>query len=1155
MKKKSPPKSPPKSAGTKSSVKKPAADQSFADQSFADQSFARQTGTSPDNRLFIIGIGASAGGLAALEDFFSGMPTALNNIGIVVVQHLDPHHESILAPLIQRCTRTTVTQAVHGDCVAANHVYVIPPGQDMTIKNGVLQLAPHANPRPAHHLPIDTFLTSLAADQGAQAIAVILSGTGRDGSLGGVAIKQRDGLFFCQTPSTADFDGMPQAALHTGLVDHSLVPSAMLAKIFEILFPRRNISILEQNTLTSADRSTLSAIFIVLHRVTGHDFSKYKPQTILRRIHRRMLERRVLEMKDYLTYISANPDEARALFNEVLIGVTSFFRDEEAFRVLETSVLPAIFNSKHSGSKVRVWSAGCSSGQEAYSIGMLLLEQSEFVQAQFKKVIKVEIFATDIDSKAIAEARSGIYSEETVTGVSAARLERFFNKVPGSKNYQVKKILREFVIFSIHDANRDPPFTSIDLVACRNVMIYLNATLQENLLKSFAQSLSNNSGYLFLGTSEGIGTLSDAFNVVDRTAKIFKSNKLATLSKKEDAPLPYPHIEPKPLATLPRSSLTAQTLPSPSFRTRVESAIVSQLVAAGILVNKSGDILYLHGRTGYFLEPTQGDIGISNVIKMSREGLGLELGIALKKCVAEATASEIPRIRVRTNGHFTEIKVTVSPFTVNVRPSEPQYYLIVIEELPPQVAPLTAAANPTEPLSREILVDARIKTLEHELQMKDQHLRNTLSDMAQTAEDLKSSNEEMQSINEELQSSNEELETSKEELQSVNEELATVNTELETKITDMAIMNNDVINFINGTGIAIIFLDLQLRILRYTPAAQAMIKLISKDVGRPLNDLNLVGLGEINQTCAKVLSDLQSREYETVSTSGSDYKVRILPYRTVTNQIEGVVVCFIDISELKQAERALRATSAHIIQAAKLSGIGMWGIDIKTHEATFTPEALSIFEVNPEKSLTKSDFLAMISRNCRLELEAKIDGAIKFGTPWGMDLDMTTATGRLIWLRCNGTAQVVDGRVTSLDAIVQDITVHKENAEKLQKAGDLLRLAVVVRDSSDAITVQDLQGRTLAWNPGAARIYGWSEVEALAMNVRERIPKNLHNKEILKLAELSRAAILKPYLTTRLTKNGTPIKVSVVSTALLDAAGKMYAIATTERLAPLTAGK
>jgi two-component system CheB/CheR fusion protein len=969
----------------------------------------------------VVGIGASAGGLAAFEAFFSGMPAETDpGMAFVLVQHLAPDHKSILADIISRYTRMRVFEVEDGMTVKPNCAYIIPPNRDMAFLNGALHLLEPSAPR-GQRLPIDFFFRSLAQDQRERAIGIVLSGTGSDGTLGIRAIKGECGMVMVQTPESTEYDGMPCSAIATGLVDYELPPAEMPAQL--IAYAARAFGKLPSVAASEPkSENALKKIFILLRVQTGHDFSQYKPSTIHRRIERRMAVHQIETIDGYVKFLQQTPAEVEALFRDLLIGVTNFFRDPEAFKALEEQIMPKLFADKPAGATIRVWSPGCSTGEEAYSIAILLQEQLESRKQSFK----VQVFATDIDSRAIAAARAGLYPASIAADIAPERLARFFAAESDGSAYRVHKSIRDMLVFSEQDVIKDPPFSKLDLICCRNLMIYMGGSLQKRLIPLFHYAL-NPGGMLFLGSSETIGEFDNLFVALDRKSKLYR--------RKE-------HFDGAPRFSttrfLPTATATDAVMPpaagktgspaKPSLRELTEQALLQQLVQAAALVNSRGDILYLHGRTGMYLEPVPGVPGVSNILKMAREGLRHELTAAIHKAAGTQEPVRCPGLRVKTNGHFSTVNLTVRPLAADAAAAtEAPQFLIVLEEAPEAPPPEIPPAG-TEPASAGRLAQteaaARIAALKAELRIKEEYLQAANEELETSNEELRSSSEEMQSVNEELQSTNEELETSKEELQSVNEELATVNTELQTKVADLSQTNNDMNNLLAGTGIGTVFVDHQLRILRFTPPATRIINLILSDVGRPVAHIasNLTGYNQLVADTQTVLDTLIPKELEVQTADGKWYTMRILPYRTLENVIEGAVITFFDISEMV------------------------------------------------------------------------------------------------------------------------------ETRELLHKSHEMLRLAVVVRDARDAITVQAPDGRMLAWNPGAAKLYGWSEAEALEMNVRDRIPAELREGEETKIQQLSRSAVLKPYSTRRLAKNGRVLDISMTSTALVNESGKMYAIATTERV-------
>lgn len=884
---------------------------------------------SPIATFPVVGIGASAGGLAAFDSFFSGMPdTTEPGMAFVLVQHLAPDHKSLLTDLIRRCTRMPVVEVEDGMAVQRNCVYIIPPNHDMAFLNGTLHLLEPSAPR-GQRLPIDFFFRSLAHDQCERAIGIVLSGTGSDGTLGVRAIKGEGGMVIAQVPDSSDFDGMPRSVIATGLADYVLPPAQMAAQL--ISYVAHAFGKLSRSETVDAPKSegALKKIFILLRVQTGHDFSNYKPSTINRRIERRMAVHQIDNLGSYVKYLQQTPSEIEALFRDLLIGVTNFFRDPDVFDILEREIIPRLFADKATGSVVRVWSTGCSTGEEAYSIAILLQERMEAL----KKNFIVQVFATDIDSRAITVARAGVYPASIAADVNPERLARFFSTEPDGSAFRIHKSIRDMLVFSEQDVIKDPPFSRLDLISCRNLMIYLDALLQRRLIPLFHYALKPG-GILLLGTSEGVGDFIDIFSVLDRKAKVFQRREdyQSTISNMSRPMLPASSLEP---TNSPGSKKMAFPVKLP-LRELTEQALLQQLAPTAALVNWHGDILYFHGRTGMYLEPAPGEAGTSNILKMAREGLRRDLTLALQKAIGSKHVVRCTGLRVKTNGHYTLVNLTVSPVLANqivnqtsnqmaIQPQssspESHLYLVMLEDMT-ELAAETAqsgAATGTEEIKSESDAEARIALLKQELRAKDEYLQSTHEELESSNEELKSSNEEMQSVNEELQSTNEELETSKEELQSVNEELATVNNELQTKVADLSRANNDMNNLLAGNGIGTVFVDFQLRILRFTPAASSIINLILSDVGRPVEHIvsNLVGYDRLVADTQAVLDTSILKEITVQTKVGKWYAMRIQPYRTLENVIEGAVISFIDITETMRTMVAL-AASEHVIDKEAL---------------------------------------------------------------------------------------------------------------------------------------------------------------------------------------------------------------------------------------------
>ncbi|MFO7731082.1 MAG: chemotaxis protein CheB, partial [Spirochaetia bacterium] len=823
------------------------------------------TSTSSSRSFPIVGIGASAGGLAAFEAFFSGMPADTDpGMAFVLVQHLAPDHKSMLTELIKRYTHMQVFEVENGITVRPNCAYIIPPGYDMSFLNGKLNLHEPSAPR-GHRLPIDFFFRSLAQDQGERAIAVVLSGTGSDGSIGIRAVKGEGGMLMVQSPESTDFDGMPHSAISTGIADYILPPEEMADAL--ISYTSRVFG--EASTYSEASVGEkdeyLKTIFKLLQGHSGHDFSHYKLSTVLRRIERRMALLQIDGIEAYVEYVHQENEELDALFRDLLIGVTNFFRDVEAFSTLEETIVQKLFAGKNSGDSIRVWSAGCSSGEEAYSIAILLYEYMDTLKENYN----LQVFATDIDGKAIATARSGIYPASIAADMSPERLSNFFTEESVSsegipENYRINKKIRDVMIFSEHNIIKDPPFSNLDLLSCRNLMIYLNMDLHKKLIPLFHYSLQPG-GILFLGTSESIGEYTDLFAPLDHQAKLYqrKDTTGAPHYKSSGSFLPpmFPSSEKASQKSSPQDAV--KKLP---LRELAEKAILQRIAPASALVDEQGHIFYLHGRTGKFLEPATGEVGHYNILKMAREGLSLELSSALRKVVKEGGTLRRPGLRVKTNDHFSLVNLSVCPAEDNSgSASAPPLYLVVLEE------GIDSSAEGDIQSERSTEVNSEgIEELRQELQAKEKYLQSANEELETANEELKSSNEEMQSMNEELQSTNEELETSKEELQSVNEELATVNTELQTKVADLSRANNDMNNLLAGTGIATIFVDHQLRILRFTPTTSEIINLIGSDIGRPVGHIvsNLENYDNMIADIREVIETLIPKEVEVRNSKG-----------------------------------------------------------------------------------------------------------------------------------------------------------------------------------------------------------------------------------------------------------------------------------------------
>lgn len=1113
----------------------------------------------------IVGIGASAGGLAAFESFFSGiLSDADSAMAYVLVQHLSPEHKSILAELISHYTSMQVFKVEDGIMIQPNCVYVIPPGQNMALLNGTLQLLEPTEPQ-GHRLPIDFFFRSLAQDQREKAIAIVLTGTGSDGTLGIQAIKSEGGMVMVQSLDSAEYDGMPRSAISTGLVDYALPPAEMPAKLIEYVSHAFRIPPSTSSFPTLQYENSFKKIFILLRAQTGHDFSLYKPTTIHRRIERRMAVHQIDEIDRYIKFLQNAPTEVVALFRDLLIGVTNFFRDPDAFIVLEEHIISKLFIGKPEGSVIRIWSTGCSTGEEAYSIAILLQEYMEAMKLHYV----IQIFATDIDAQAIAKARTGLFSSSIEADITPERLARFFTATPDGDTYRIHKNIRNMLIFSEHNIIKDPPFSKLDLISCRNLLIYMGTELQKKLFPLFHYALNSN-GILFLGTSESIGDFNDLFFIMDRKAKIYQRKEHLYSAKRTSRKQILPSISTiHTVMSQPVGKSSERKLP---LRELTEQTLLQQIAPSGALVNTKGDILYLYGHMGMYLELPAGETNGINILKMAREGLHRDLTIALHKAVSLKEIVRYPSLSININGNFSTLSLTIRPVVATIDPtitSESPLYLVILEEvslIEAQRVQQIALQALSEGDGSNLEDHLRIELLTKELWAKEEYLQIANEEMENYNEKLKSSNEYMQSINEELHSTNEELETSKEELQSTNEELATVNTELQTKVSDLSLANNDMNNLLAGTGVGTVFVNHQLRILRFTPEAKMIINLMAGDEGRPVSHIgsNLIGYIHLVEDVQAVLDTLIPKEMDVQTAIGKWYTMRILPYRTIDNVIEGAVITFIDNTARKEAEEALYKAGA--LQRAIFNSSNFSSI------ATDVNGVIQIFNVGAEKMLgySATDVMNKITPADISDPKEIVERAQTLS----LEFNTTIAPGfealvfkasreiediyELTYVRKDGSRFPAVVSVTALRddqnniigylLIGTDNTARKEAAEAQLKVNELLRLAVVVRDAHDAITVQSLDGTILAWNPGAVRMYGWSETEALKMNVRDRIPKSLQEEALVRVHQLSQAEILEPLFTQRIRKDTQTVDVWLTATALVNESGNIYAVATTERI-------
>ncbi|MCC7560721.1 MAG: PAS domain-containing protein [Methanobacterium sp.] len=891
------------------------------------------------NKLPVVAIGASAGGLDALKKFFTAMSPD-PGMAFVLVQHLDPTHESTLADLMSRYTPLKVVQAKDGMKVESDYLYIIPPNKDMGLMNRTIQLMEPVEPH-GMRLPINFFLKNLAEDQKERSIAIIFSGFGSDGTIGIKSIKAAGGMVMAQDPATADSNSMPASAIQTGLVDFILPPEEMPEKLMNYVESSHKTIKKIINPKEETERA-LQKIFMLIRNRTSHDFSYYKENTVYRRISRRMNIHQIENIQTYLRYLQENPHEIDILFKELLINVTSFFRDEKSFDSFKNS-LKELIKQKLDVDNLRVWVPGCSSGEEVYSIAIIIHELLE----EPGKNIDVQIFGTDIDIDALTTARSGTYPITIAEDVSPELLNKYF--VKKDNVFTIRTDIREMVVFAPHDVLIDPPFTKLDVLSCRNLLIYLNGEAQQKVISNFNYAL-NKDGILFLGPSESVGEFVDAFNVVDKKWKIFKCVKSTEFIRR------FVEVHPIP-RTLQLSNFETgiglkqlNTSKSVNIVNLAEKELLDIYVPPSAIITDFGEILYIHGRLGNYLEPAQGKAKL-NIVEMAREGLKFELNSSIQNAISKKSEIVVEGLRVKNNGGHIFINLNVKPLELETTKG----LLIVSFE---EVSVDKNGKKDKMKLNMVTKGDERIRELESELNLTKERLNVTIEEMKSSNEELRSANEELQSMNEESQSTNEELETSKEELQSINEEMVTVNNELQMKIDELTQATDDMNNLFNSTEIAIIFLDRDLNIRRYTKEATNLIKMIESDVGRPFSDIATnLKYDNFTDDIQQVMDRVTFKETEIETEDGKWFQTRIMPYKTFKNVIDGVVITFNNITERKeQITDALDALELadSVVQTVREP---LLVLDSKMKVVSANRSFYQTFKVTPENTIGKNLYI------------------------------------------------------------------------------------------------------------------------------------------------------------------------------------------------------
>jgi two-component system CheB/CheR fusion protein len=877
----------------------------------------------------IVGIGGSAGAFSAFEKFFKHMPTD-SGMAFIIVMHLDPNHKGHITDVIQTYTSIPVIQAGDGMKVEADTIYIIPPNADMGIHNRKLLLLTPAQVH-GHRQPIDYFLQSLAEDQWNKAVGIIFSGMGSDGETGIRMIKEKLGMAMVQDPETAQYNSMPLASIGTNLVDYVLAPEEMPIKLIQYInHPILADEATEQARNDVQNGNAIQKILMLLRSHTGHDFGLYKKSTITRRIDRRVAYHQLPDYLSYVNFMRENPPEIDLLFNELLIGVTKFFRDALAYQSLKDKLYHLLKNKK-ADDPIRVWVAGCSTGEEAYSIAILLMECVQSLH--FKKFPKIQIFATDLDAEAIEHARAGLYHDNIVSDVSDERIKQFF--VKKDNYYSVKKELREMIVFAQHNLIKDAPFTRLDLLCCRNVMIYLTSELQKKIIPVFHYSL-NPQSILFMGPAETIGGFTDMFTAIDPKWKLFERKEGGfNTGKMIDFPFNVSRLSNNVSKNDESEKLTGKKAMADTFN----KILLENFTPASVLVNEKGNILYINGKTGRYLELPTGEAEM-NIHKMAREELRYVFGNIIHQAVIQKGKIAVNDIKLKED---KEIRILDLKAEFLSEPGMFGLILLIFEDKGLRIKPKRKTTKGEE------VGNTHAEELEKQLVYTKQQLNSTIEQMETSLEELKSTNEELQSTNEELQSTNEESLTTKEEMQSLNEELMTINAQYQAKAEELTLINNDMKNLLDSTEIGTIFLNNDLKILRFTPQVRKLFNLIPSDVGRPISHIaSNLDYPTIENEIKKVVEKLVTKEVESKAKNGEWYNVRIMPYRTLDNFISGAVITFVPITPYKLIQfrlNELQRYTAVVIMAMKEAALQL---DRNMRVVTVNPHYLQLFGVKEE---------------------------------------------------------------------------------------------------------------------------------------------------------------------------------------------------------------
>ncbi len=1012
----------------------------------------------------VVGIGASAGGFEAFADLLRHLPEQ-PDMAFVLVQHLDPTHGSMLSDILSRTVSIPVSQVTDGMRVEKGHVYVIPANTDMEIQDGDLRLSARIMTR-SQHMPIDHFFQSLAEERGHRAIGIILSGTASDGTEGCRAIKAAGGITFAQDEQSAKFTGMPRSAVASGCIDFVMKPSEIAKELVRLVRHPYLVAAEPEEEATGtglAPGRDMDELMRMVADASGVDFSHYKQTTLHRRIQRRMVAHRLEKLADYVRFIKANPVELDELYRDILIHVTGFFRDPGAFEALRTTVFPAILKDRNLDNfPVRIWVPGCSTGEEVYSIAMVLIEylwerpQSFPLGSIGSKAIQV--FATDISDQALDRARAGLYGEAAVVEVSPARLAKFFLKIDGG--YQIHKSLRDMCIFAKQNLTKDPPFSNLDLISCRNLLIYLGPALQKRVIPTLHYALKTD-GYLMLGGSESLGTFTDHFTLIDKKQKIYQKKKSSARLINyfaESAHFPVKHHE----LHLAKASPTG-----PSMEKEVERILLSRYVPASVVVNEQMEVVHVRGKVDSYLEVAEGS-PTASLSKMAREGLLVDLHAAFKKAKRTNALARAEGVRVKSNGTTKEVNLTVAP--VPVEGVSGKFFMVIFQEAPQKHLAGDKRSLKLAKVSKS--AEREMERVRRENAELKQQLRTLLEEHETTTEEFKSVNEEVLSANEELQSTNEELETAKEELQSGNEELNTLNEELHNRNIELTHANNDLVNLLANINLALVMVGSDLSIRRFTPPAEKLLNLISADVGRRIGEIRPnLEFDDLEKLVKEVVDNATVQQHEVKGKDGRWYQLRVRPYKTWDNKIDGAVLSLQDVDVFKRTLEQTRAHANALIESAK--------------------ESILILDDELRVTVANDSFYRSFSLS-RSETEGKFLYELG-GGHWDIP-ELRELLGRITGQNTRvdnfyvqrgfhqlGTRSLVfnarriqpEAGTALILLSIEDVTDREKHLAAISTQSALLEMA------HETVIVRDLDGTIRFWNRGAEQTYGYTKEEAI----------------------------------------------------------------------------